>query len=271
MRRFLMIILMCLVMNFVLCSCGKANGYKKKDLVPVNETAGSYFIVANVVDYSDSITVKMENRDNLTWFFGEYYSIQVQIDGSWYYVPVTSDVTVHDLGHELEPGQSTALTYSLLPYGDLKPGHYRIACGDGGNKTNIYYAEFDITEESKATWIITNPTGLPNGYYEQPMVMYNGIVYKHYATGIAKDLPDGFVLVGTIKEFDWKSIPSDDFQATGTDLHIGQEVYANPDKPDELLVRYDDDNKDWNGYGSFYTEDAKKMDVNGYDIEMHST
>ena len=125
-------------------------------------------------------------------------------------------------------------------------------------------------KESVETWNITNPTGLPNGYYEQPMVMYNGIVYKYYATGVAKELPDGYVLVGTIKEFDWKNIPSDDFQATGTDLHIGQEVYANPDKPDEILVRYVD-NDGWNGYGSFYTDDATKMDVNGYDIEMQNT
>lgn len=40
---------------------------------------------------------------------------------------------VHDLGHELSPGATDIMTYSLSPYGGkLNPGHYRIACCDIG-------------------------------------------------------------------------------------------------------------------------------------------
>lgn len=253
MRRIFMALTACILIGVVFCACGVSKGYQKDKMTPVNESAGNYFIVTNIVDIGEDITVKFENRDSLTWFFGEYYSIQVLLDKTWYYVPTVSEWAVHDLGHELDPGQSTTMTYSLLPYGKLQPGHYRIACGDVGNSANIYYAFFDVTEESKMTWTVTNPTGLPNGYYEQPMIMYNGVLYKYYATGIEENLPEGFELVGEIETFDWKAIPSEDFQATGTELVIGQKIYANPDKPDEIIVRYDE-GEGWTGYGSFYSE-----------------
>lgn len=113
----------------VLCSCGKANGYNRKDLVPVNEDAG-------------------------------YAGIQVFIDGVWYYVPYVNENMVHDLGHELSPGASYALTYSLYPYGGkLNPGHYRIACCGIGDHKNNYYAEFNVMADGTCRWEIVEPTG----------------------------------------------------------------------------------------------------------------
>lgn len=162
MRRILSAVTICLIMCFALCSCGKAKGYKKEDLVPVNEKAGMQSIVAFVVSYNEGkdITVKIKNLTDDLLGYGEYYSIQVLVDGAWYYVPVTDEFLVHDLGHEISPGMSDVMTYSLSPYGGkLYPGHYRIACCDIGNKENIYYAEFNVMDDGQYKWEIIEPTG----------------------------------------------------------------------------------------------------------------
>ena len=162
MRRIITLIAALVAVSFVLCSCGKVNGYKKKDLVPVNEIPGFDNVQVFVVDYNEGkdITVKIKNLTDERFAYGEYYSIQVLIDGSWYYVPMTSENVVHDLGHELDPSMSYAMTYSLAPYGGkLNPGHYRIACCDIGNKENIYYAEFDVMADGRYEWEIVEPTG----------------------------------------------------------------------------------------------------------------
>ena len=66
---------------------------------------------------------------------------------------------VHDLGYELSPGSADIMTYNLFPYGGkLKPGLYRIACCDIGNKENIYYAEFNVMADGMYQFEIVEPT-----------------------------------------------------------------------------------------------------------------
>ncbi len=153
MKRIILVICSVVLIFIVLCACSRKTGsdigYHKNDLTLVNETIGAYPISARV---TDNCTVQFENQGEETWFFGEYYCLEILIESNWYYVPTVNDLVVHDLAHELEPGQSTSLSYSLDPYGELQPGHYRIACGDIGNKTNIYYAEFDIEDDGKFSW-----------------------------------------------------------------------------------------------------------------------
>ena len=150
MRRLIPILLVILMSCMFLSSCKKKTekGYRKEDLTLVDETPGTFPIVARVKDGSDgeNLTVEFTNNGEETWFYGEYYSIQVLIDGKRYYVPTVEPWVVHDLGHELQPGQTLTMTYSLAPYGTLKPGSYIIACGDIGNKTNVYYADFVVME-----------------------------------------------------------------------------------------------------------------------------
>ena len=161
MRRFAMLFSICLLMGFMLCSCGKVNGYNKKDLSPVNESLGwgdvQVFVVGN--NEGKDITVKIKNLSDEDFHYGEYYSIQIFIEGVWYYVPEMQDKVVHDLAHELAPGMSEAMTYSLAPYGGkLNPGHYRIACCDGGDNQNIYYAEFNVMADGQYRFEIVEPT-----------------------------------------------------------------------------------------------------------------
>ena len=128
-----------IVISILLCSCAKANGYKK-DLVPVNETRGTDNIIAFVVDHNEGkdITVKIKNLSDKNFIFGEYYSVQVFEGGAWYYVPTVSDNAVHDLAHELEPGASIAMTYSLSPYGKFIPGITELpAATEAAKRTSI--------------------------------------------------------------------------------------------------------------------------------------
>ena len=166
MRRFISVVLMISVVCFAICSCDKKvkndnEDNEVKELVPVEETPGTDNIQVFVVDRTEGkdITVKIKNLSDDLFLYGEYYSIQILVDGNWFYAPTVEDVVVHDLAHELSPGASFVMTYSLLPYGgELDPGHYRVACCDIGNKENIYYAEFDVMDDGSFDWEIVEPT-----------------------------------------------------------------------------------------------------------------
>ena len=60
---------------------------------------------------------------------------------------VISGITVHDLGHELAPGQSMNFTYDMHFFGALELGDYRLSVGDLGNRNNIYYAYFKVNAD----------------------------------------------------------------------------------------------------------------------------
>ena len=63
MKRLITLVTSLVVISLLLCSCGKVNGYKKKDLVPVNEKPGMSAVQVFVVDHNDGkdITVKIKN------------------------------------------------------------------------------------------------------------------------------------------------------------------------------------------------------------------
>ena len=87
------------------------------------------------------ITVRLENLTEEEQLYGEYYSLEKEIDGSWYKVPVAlTNYGFTDIGIILSPGASREETCDLTMYGTLAPGHYRI------EKANAY-AEFTIEGE----------------------------------------------------------------------------------------------------------------------------
>ena len=76
----------------------------------------------------DSVTVTLTNQSGQEWTFGEYYHLEVQLDGVWYRVPTAPGQywMVHDLAYVLQDGGSMDMTYSLVCYGKLPAGHYRL-------------------------------------------------------------------------------------------------------------------------------------------------
>ena len=162
MRRIIIFLTALVSISFLLCSCGKVNGYKKKDLVPVSETAGTSGVQVFVVDHNEGkdLTVKIKNYSKEDFAYGEYYSIQLYADGTWYYVPEKEDHAVYAVLHNLPGETSDSMTYSLAPYGGkLNSGKYRIACCGSGKKENVYYAYFDVADNGRFTWEVVEPTG----------------------------------------------------------------------------------------------------------------
>lgn len=73
------------------------------------------------------ITVTIQNDSEDDFFYGEYYTLQKEIDGSWYRVPVRlSNYGFHDIGFVLQAHQSTEAKCDITMYGELDNGHYRI-------------------------------------------------------------------------------------------------------------------------------------------------
>ena len=122
---------------------------KDMTLIPVVDVEGTYDIS---VTGTGSMTVEFTNNDDKTWWFGEYYNLEVKKDGNWYYVPSDEPVAVHDLGHELAPGQSDTLDYDLSPYGKIRPGEYRLAVGGIGDRSNNYYVYFTVEEDGSKSF-----------------------------------------------------------------------------------------------------------------------
>lgn len=118
---------------------------EEKSYIPVvDETEGSYLIDVKAIDNG---VVEFTNMDDETWYFGEYYKLEVLIGDIWYYMPYTEPYAVHDLGHELAPGQSMNFTYDMHFFGSLEPGDYRLSVGDLGNGNNVYYAYFKVNAD----------------------------------------------------------------------------------------------------------------------------
>ena len=76
---------------------------------------------------TSEITVRITNNSGEEFSYGEYFSIQKQIDGQWYTMPVRADnVGFQDIAHILPDGESASETYNLDIYGTLEPGMYRL-------------------------------------------------------------------------------------------------------------------------------------------------
>jgi len=79
-------------------------------------------------DSTDAITVRLMNKSENAWTYGEDYSLQVNLDGKWYDIPTASGVNwaFHSIAYLLPAGGETTQTYSLAMYGTLPAGSYRI-------------------------------------------------------------------------------------------------------------------------------------------------
>ncbi len=91
----------------------------KADELPAEGTEG-VSMTAQEIGTSE-ITVLISNNSGEEFTYGEYFSLQKQIDGQWYTMPVRPDIA-----HILPDGESASETYNLDIYGTLEPGMYRI-------------------------------------------------------------------------------------------------------------------------------------------------
>ena len=67
---------------------------------------------------TSEITVRITNKSGEDFSYGEYFSLQKQIDGQWYTIPVRADnVGFQDIANILPDGESASETYNLDIYG----------------------------------------------------------------------------------------------------------------------------------------------------------
>lgn len=95
---------------------------------------------------------------------------------------------------------------------------------------------YETTEYEPTTTLPTEGSG---DRIEQPVVMYNGVLYKMSDDNIEYELPEGFEQVGEIIGYDADTVPSEDFYAAGPDLTEGQKIYGNPEDTNVIYVAYD--------------------------------
>ncbi len=116
------------VLNFP--NAGRLSSYNTIFLLKADEqTAESpEGLTMTVEDIGTSeITVRIANNSGEEFSYGEYFSLQKQIDGQWYTIPVREDnVGFQDIAHIFPDGESTSETYNLDIYGTLEQGTYRL-------------------------------------------------------------------------------------------------------------------------------------------------
>ena len=98
-------------------------------MTPAEDLTAAEGHAIELVEWSDTaVTVKLLNHSGEDWTFGEYYHLEVELEGIWYRVPTApgENWAVHDLAYILPDGGEKEMTYSLVCYGDLPAGHYRL-------------------------------------------------------------------------------------------------------------------------------------------------
>lgn len=71
--------------------------------------------------------VTITNNSGEDFEYGEYFSLQKQIDGHWYTIPVKAEnIGFHDICHILPAGEMAEETYDISIFDSLEPGAYRL-------------------------------------------------------------------------------------------------------------------------------------------------
>ena len=105
------------------------NGWIANHLSPADELTAPKGITMVLKEQStDKISVELTNNSGTEWCYGEYFSLQVLLNGTWYSVPVLDDLNYafNDIGIILSAGKTQAKSYSLGSYGTLPAGTYRL-------------------------------------------------------------------------------------------------------------------------------------------------
>ena len=119
-----------------------------EEQITTNTAAPSLEVTA-VAD--SSVTVCFTASRPGDWYYGEQFTLEREIDGIWYKVPVVSDNNSFFLtAYHIQAGEPTAKTYYYQwQYGTLPIGHYRILTGvnnwDVENGDELLAAAFDIS------------------------------------------------------------------------------------------------------------------------------
>ena len=108
------------------------DGWHTALMTPSGDLTPPEGVTMELLGFEDgTLTVRYTNHGSEEWCFGEYYSLDVLLDGVWYVVPTTpGNWGFTDIGYLLSAGDSREESYSLTMYGTLPAGTYRIRAFD---------------------------------------------------------------------------------------------------------------------------------------------
>lgn len=85
----------------------------------------------------NQITVNISNPTSEELYYGEYWSLQVLLEDTWYQIPTKENWGFIDIAYILPANGEDEKTYDLSLYGDLPEGTYRLIVQGA-------YMEFDV-------------------------------------------------------------------------------------------------------------------------------
>ena len=108
-------------------TCGDS-GWNTALLTPAEDLQPPEGISMTLADQADgTLTVTLENTTDTEWAYGEAFSVQALLDGTWYSIPMLPDNWgFNSIGILLAPGERSEKTYDLSFYGTLPAGTYRL-------------------------------------------------------------------------------------------------------------------------------------------------
>lgn len=104
------------------------SGWNASILSPTREFSAPENIAAELISQTgEKVTIALTNAGTEEWCYGEYYYLDVLLDGTWYSVPTApGNWAFTDIGIILPAGKTQNETYDLTMYGDLPAGQYRL-------------------------------------------------------------------------------------------------------------------------------------------------
>lgn len=106
--------------------------FMEKEETDVPDSAGGVSMAVEHISAGE-IIVTITNDSEEEFVYGEYYSLQKKIDGSWYTMPVQADnIGFPDIANILPAGGSVTKSYDYQIFGPLKPGEYKLVVEDMG-------------------------------------------------------------------------------------------------------------------------------------------
>lgn len=79
----------------------------------------------------DVAEVTISNKSGQEWGCGEFYELQVSVDGTWYEVPaIPGNWGFNCMGFYVPDGESLGMVNHVAMYGQLPPGNYRLVLNE---------------------------------------------------------------------------------------------------------------------------------------------
>ncbi len=103
------------------------NGWNASLMEKADEPVPPEGIMLEMVRDGEKFHATFTNHSTEEWNFGKPYTVQVQLEGEWYEVPVSpeNNWAFTSIGLVVPAGTDWKQDYSLAMYGEMPAGHYR--------------------------------------------------------------------------------------------------------------------------------------------------